>query len=628
MFPGMTFRATPFLLALALALAAPPASAQVIPVEGRWRVLIRAAEPGRESLRGELRLVDSAGGLRGTLRLESDSGPPLALTRTRRPAPDSLELDRLGQGPLALAGRWNGVAWRGEVSRAGRLLGAWEAVAIGEAQEFYPAPPTFLLHQLILGSPAHGIEVPGPWHGAARARLGADPAAGLAALHAEAAARAATAAVPRERLTLDGERWMLGLVDRGRWRDALARDLARLGARLDGAHRARFDALFEPGSGWVTDLHDAALRAARRRRPDASWSDWAPGLVAAGLALPGADVPGLMEAAWRLWTLGDADTAAFRLRLEAVRATDPAGGGIPSLLQAYAQAAAWHLGATAFLAGILDPAGERGELALAPLGHPGTIVAGALDTALAAGLVRPANWEGERWLARHGPVGLGRAVARLEPEYGEAASMDLGQGRITLTTPGAESRAGRLGLAQAVRYDAGEAPLLVALRVVMERERGRALAAWRAGAGLSRAGTMILLPDPPPHLLAGLAELAADRSAEGLPLLEAFLALRRATAATDDPRSPDVVGHALLLVLAEALGRPDPGALRAAAVALGTDRRGVEQRPELAQAWAAWRDAPPLALPSARGPQLVPELRFAVEGGEPHVTGMRVHAIE
>lgn len=613
---------------LALALAATPSSAQVIPVEGRWRVLIHAQDPRVESLRGELRLADTAGGLQGTLRLESDSGPPLALSRARRPAPDSLELERLGQGPLALAGRWNGIAWRGEVARGGRMLGHWEAVAIGEAEEFYPAPPTFLLDQLILGSPAHGIEVAGPWHGAATAWLGPEPATLMAARHAEAAGRAGAPAVAPGRLAHDGDRWLLGLVDRDRWREALARDLARLGARLDGRARERFDALFEPGAGWVTDLHDAAMRAARRRRPDAGWSDWAPGLVAAGLAPPGADAPALMEAAWRLWTLGDADTAAFRLRLEAVRATDPAGGGIPALLQAYAHAAAWHLGATAFLAGMLDPGAERGALALAPLGHPGTVVAGTLDTALAAALVRPANWEGEEWLARHGTAGLGRAITRLEPEYGEAASMDLGQGRITLTTPGVESRAGRLGLAPVVRYDAGEAPLLAAARVVMERERARALSAWRGGPGLTRAGTMVLLPDPPLHLVAGLAGLAADRSAAGLPFLAASLALRRAVSAVGDPRSPDVLGHALIVVLAEALGEPALDRLRSAALALVPAREAVGQQPGLARAWAAWRDAAPLVLPSARGPQLVPELRFVIEGGEPHVAGMRVHAIE
>jgi hypothetical protein len=63
-------------------------------------------------------------------------------------------------------------------------------------------------------------------------------------------------------------------------------------------------------------------------------------------------------------------------------------------------------------------------------------------------------------------------------------------------------------------------------------------------------------------------------------------------------------------------------------VALGSARGGVEQQPALARAWATWRDAAPLVLPSARGPQLVPELRFAIEGGEPHVAGMRIHAIE
>src|SRR5690606_40103649 len=100
--------------------------------------------------------------------------------------------------------------------------------------------PTCRLRQLILGSPAHGIEAPGPWHGAALARLGAEPAAALAARHAEAAGRAGAPAVPRERLAADGDRWLRGLVDRDRWRGALARYLARISVETARPSRAPY----------------------------------------------------------------------------------------------------------------------------------------------------------------------------------------------------------------------------------------------------------------------------------------------------------------------------------------------------------------------------------------------------
>ncbi len=588
-----------------LALGAAPLAAQVIPAEGRWRVLIHATDPDAESMRGELRLADSAGVLSGTLRLETDSGPPLPLSRARRPAPDSIDLERLAQGPLALVGRWNGIAWAGPVTRAGRTLGRWEAVALDEGEEFYPAPPSFILRQTLLGSPARATRVPGPWLAAARARL--------------------DSLVRREE---HGERWLLGLVERREWRDGLARDLARLRSRVEGEEQARFDALFGSPAGWVVDLHDAALLAARRRRPTAASSDWAPALAASGLAPPGAGEPELLEAAWRLWSLADADSAAFRLRLEAVRAADPSGGGLPAMLQAYEQAAAWHLEATAFLARLLDPVREPARLALAPIGAPGTLPAGALDPALAGRLVVPANWEGEGWLARHGAAGLTRAISRLVPEYGEAAVVDLGEGRLTLAEPAAELRDGRLGVTRTVRYDPGEAPLLAALRVVAEMERARLLTAWWARPAAEPAGTTIFLPDPEPHLADGMAELAADFAADGLPWAARANATRRALVADRAVAERSALGLALVRALADGLGHTALDQTREVVAGLGYDWSALATRPALARACVELRDAPAGELPPGRGPMLLPELHFEVESGAPRVTAVRVHSFQ
>src|SRR5690606_35285120 len=78
-----------------------------------------------------------------------------------------------------------------------------------------------------------------------------------------------------------------------------------------------------------------------------------------------------------------------------------------------------------------------------------------------------------------------------------------------------------------------------------------------------RAGTMVLLPDPPPHVVAGLDELAADRAAGGLPLLAASLALRRGGAAAVGPPAPGRLGPPRLPTPAQARGGPPPDQLRA-----------------------------------------------------------------
>jgi hypothetical protein len=622
MFNRMT-RRIPALLLPALLLSI-PAAAQDVPVEGRWRLLVHDDSGRVEALRGELRLADSAGALRGTLRIESDTGAPLPLSAVRRPARDSIELERVIQGPLSLVGGWNGIAWRGTIARGGRVLGRWEAVPLRPDEEYYPASPAFVLHQLILGTPARTVAAPGSWLAAARDRLGPDPAATFAARHAEAAGEAGAPAVPAADIAEHGVAWLLGLRDRAAWRDAHARDLDRLRQRLDPVARRRFDALFEPSTGWITDLHDAAMRAMRRRSARAEWRDVAPGLVAAGLAAPGSEEPALLEAAWRLWSLGESDTAAFRLRLEAVRASVPSGGGIPLLLQAYEQAAAWHLGATALLDSLLAPASGRGPLALEALGTPGAAAAPEVDSVLAADLVRAANWEGESWLRRHGVAGLSRALGRMAPQYGEAASVDLGQGRVALTTPAAEVAGGALGLGSTVAYDPGEAPLLVATRVLMERERARLLAEWRAGSGVSRAEGIRLLPDPERHLGAGLADRSVDLAADGLPFLQAAVALRRAIEAARDPSASAVLGRALVAALAEGLDHASLDLTRTEIVAIGYDWSGVAERPALAREWRRWRSTPPEALPAGRGPVLVPELRFTLDGTNPTVTHIRV----
>ena len=593
------------LLLASTAAAQPPAS-----FARRWRILLHPADPAAEPLRGELRLQDSAGGLVGTLRLESDSGPPLPLSSLRFPATDSIEFDRTAGGDWMFTGvrRMGTATWAGSVRRGGRPAGRWEADSLGADREYYPAVPRFRLRQTVLGTRDQPVVAPGSW-------------------------LAAATVFKWEAVEMrDAERWLLGLEDRRAWREDLVRDLAAVRTRLDSAARRRFDGLFEPDRGWIADLHDAALRSVRGRgRPGAGWEAWRPALTGAGLLPAGAgpDEAAVIEAAWRLWVLGTVDSAAQRVRLEAIRPFD-AAGEVELLLHGYRQAAVWHVAATAFLADALDPAGEGPSIPveLEVTGRPGAEGYVALDPVLAAALVAPENWEGERWLERRGASGLARVLRRVEPTYGDAASVELGDARFGLTTPAAEAArsAGTFGTATVVRYDPSEPPLFAALRTVVERERIRVYIAWRSGPGLRASKEMRLLLDPEPHLAAGQAERAADLAlaARDLPATRRAVALRRSIALARDAAGDGVIGGPLVAALAAASGDPPLAETRADVVRIGYDWQGVPRRPGPARAWSRWRDQPERALAPGRGPQLIPEITFVVEDGLPHIADVRV----
>ena len=593
-----------FLLA-STASAQPPAS-----LARRWRILVHPADQSAEPLRGELRLQDSAGALVGTLRLESDSGPPLPLSSLRFPESDSIEFDRTAGGNWVFAGvRRTGTAtWAGSVQRGGRPAGRWEADSLGADREYYPAIPRFLLRQTILGTRDRPVVAPGPWLAAAEEF------------------KWAPVEMP------DAERWLQGFRERRRWRDDLVRDLSALRARLDPVARRRFDGLFEPDRGWIADLHDAALRSVRGRgRPGAGWEGWRPALTGAGLLPAGAnqEEAAVIEAAWALWVLGAVDSAAQRVRLEAIRPFD-AAGDVELLLHGYRQAAVWHVAATAFLADVLDPAGEAPSIPveLEVTGRPGATGYLALDPVLAAALVEPGNWEGERWLERRGASGLARVLRRVEPTYGDAASVEMGDARFELTTPAAEAGrpAGTFGTASVVRYDPGEPPLFAAIRAVVERERVRVHAAWRAGPGFQASKEMRLLLDPEPHLSAGQAERAADVALAtwDFPSARRAVAVRRSIALARDAAGDGVIGGPLIAALAAASGGPPLAETRADIVRIGYDWEAVPRRSGLAKAWSRWRDRPGRALAPGRGPQLIPEIIFVVEDGLPHIADVRV----
>jgi hypothetical protein len=585
--------------------AQPPAS-----FARRWRILVHPADPSAEPLRGELRLQDSAGALTGTLRLESDSGAPIPLSSLRFPASDSIEFDRMAGGDWAFFGiRRTGTAtWAGNVRRGGRPAGRWEADSLGADREFYPAIPRFMLHQTILGTRDRPVRAPGSWLGAAEQF------------------KWETVEAP------DAERWLMGFEERDRWREGIVRDLAALRGRLDAAARRRFDGLFEPERGWIADLHDAALRSVRGRgRPGAGWEAWRPALAGAGLVAAGTDRDdaAVMEAAYRLWVLGTVDSAAQRARLDAIRPFDVAGD-MELLLYGYRQAAVWHVAATSFLAGVLDPADEAASIPveIEVTGRPRAAGHVALEAALATALVQAVNWEGERWLERRGPSGLARVLRRVAPDYGDAASVELGGARFELTTPAAEAEraAGSFGPASVVRYDPGEPPLFAALRAIVERERIRVHTAWRAGPGVRSADEMRLLLDPEPHLTAGQAERAADLALAtwDLPSVRHAVAVRRSIAAAQDAAGDGVIGGPLVAALARATGDPTLGETRADVVRIGYEWEAVPRRPGPARAWSRWQDRPSRTLAPGRGPQLIPEITFVVEDGLPHVAEVRV----
>ena len=204
--------------------------------------------------------------------------------------------------------------------------------------------------------------------------------------------------------------------------------LATIRAVLPPASQTAFDALFRPRGAWLVDLHDAALDAARRRIPNASWEATRPALAAAGL-LP-SDLPPdaalLPLAVYRLAVLRARDSAAY----EAARERLALGGQEPAritgaLLDGYREAAPWQGQAVAFLltapwvdaggahtslAGLVAAAWGRPDLAVPVIrprffGYPEAVPRVGTPGAVVDRLVAPENWAAEQWVARHGAAG-------------------------------------------------------------------------------------------------------------------------------------------------------------------------------------------------------------------------------
>jgi len=649
--------------------AASAAAASAAAVHGRWRLLLQGGAVPR--LQGELRLGPNGD---GTLLLETSDSAPLVLRDVRVAGGEVAFVAPLAAAPLRFTGRLGagrrleGQAVPGDAP-AGEPPLRWSATRLAEAIEFYPATPAFTLRQIVAGRRDGELVVPGSWLGAARAG-GHVPAVAVDA-YAAAARAAGLTPLLGDSLARLGQTFAMGAYRRAELLDASRRTLEAIGAGLgDPRARARFDMLFRRRGAWIVDLHDAALVAARQRRPQTSWEAAAPALRAVGwLRANGADtadVDAVPLALYRLAALAERDTQGWRaLRAELQRADPGAGAAAVALVEGYEVGRVWYVEALRFFAEMPwvpadTPRGRArslgdlvrefwGDSALrAPalgtrfFGYPQAAPRAGVSAALFERLVVPENHTARLWLERHGRAGLLAVLRRLDADPPLQALADAGGETYRLTSvrrQASESVNGFLEPADVVLVDPSYVPLLALGTVVHEwqhlvfERRRHAASAPAAGP----AGEVVTLAPGDPLLDEGAAEWGAEvvlaPAARRWPLVGLGELMKRARMArqaqdagaageTGEADGGHLTGYLLVRALADAV----PERERVLRLLVEADDAGevLLREPALGRAWARHRGTADRVVRDPSRRFVIPETRFTVEDGQPDLVGTRL----
>ncbi|HEU4700250.1 MAG TPA: hypothetical protein VFS40_13785 [Gemmatimonadales bacterium] len=643
------------------------ASPAVARVAGRWLLVLEGGPvPG---LRGELRLAPGAGdglagALRGTLAMASRDSAPLALAEARVDAGGRLEFLAPGDAPVRFTGHLVGDRLEGDALAHGERW-HWSATRLSEAIEFYPTLPRFTLRQIVAGRRDSASVIPGAWLAAADA-AGHTPAEARAD-YARAARAAGLAPIPDAALAREGLPYLMGGTRRAELAAAVRRTYEAVAAQLpEPRARAQFDRLFRPRGAWLVDLHDAALLAARRRVPDASWARAARPLVATGW-LPraaAADSGAIALSLYRLTAFASQDTAGYRrLESELVRADAAGAATVVALLAGYVEATAWYTEALGFFldAPWLADSAARGRslgdlmrefwgddtlraprLRTAFFGYPQGLPQFGTPDALADRLVVPENDAARRWLARHGHPGLLRVLQRLGPAGDDTVgapvtTVEIAGEPLRLTSvrrQARESTNGFLGAEDAVTLDPSYVPLLALGTLVHEWqhlvfERRRAALTGAAAAAVETDGGLTL-QSADPVVAEGFAEWSSETVlapvSARFPLVALGERLKRARMALVEPDDAHLLGYRLVCTLADprASGALPRARLLDLLLDASTDARRVSAVPELAARWRAWAAAPARRVSAPSRRVLIPETRFTVEDDYPDPLALRI----
>ena len=535
----------------------------------------------------------------------------------------------------------------------------------GQASRSYPSSgptslPRFTLREIVTGSNDTVSRIPGPW---LQAALAIRPESVAVAGYHKWAGLSGVAPIEGKALASERFHHVMGLYRREELTHAVRRTLEAIRSTIPGdTTLAQFDRLFRPRGEWIVDLHDAALAWAQGRAPGVRWDSARRSLAAAHWVDPSdsLSVEAVPRALYGLTVLAATDSAAFnRARADLLRTDSVSASATLLLLAGYSESQKWYTDVLQFfLTQPWVPDGGRGRGLAdyvredwrrnapsasdsgAPLpevrgrlfGYPQAVPHYGVPPALFHRLIRADNAAAEAWLTRNGQAELLRTLRRLPSGDTSLVLLQSGSETIRLTSLPRQSREslnGFLEPSDAIAIDPGYSPLLALGTVVHEWQhvlfRRRQLDSF-ARKQPRRQAAMLELPGIEPYLAEGFAEWSAARILAPLvsrwPILALGERVKQAALAREDADDQHSIGYALVRALEAALGNP---ATTTGLLLSNAEHPGrIASRPELRQAWRAYRRSPDRVFAVPVRKILVPEVTFTVEDGFPDVISSRI----
>jgi hypothetical protein len=616
-------------------------------VEGRWRVVLSDGSAGE--INGDLRLVDSAGHLSGTLLLETSDSAPVPLHGSVRQGEEGFEFFVAVRPEQRFAGRMVRGRMVGTMTRGHRQQ---QVGWIGErisGEGLYIPLPRFTLKQIVLGPIRPAITISANWFAALDAS-GLD-AASILRTYRDLAARSGVPAADEAELRSYSFLQAMAVWKRREVLDAARRSLEFVRARLDNdTLRARFDLLFHPDTAWVLDIHQAAAHRVHRKFPHVTWQAIRP-----ALAVPGVERQPLpIDAArdqwltYSLYVLSLVDPVRFDARMEDIRALEPeAAGALDRMLIGYGESMSWYQDAVRFL--LVTPWLEDGRalvdlvrevwpdadaaatfprIEARPYGRPDGTPGIAPPDSLVARILEPMNWTAGAWLADRGTGDLLATLGHLPEELGNTRLL-AGTDTFELTSVGQlrdRRRAGFLNEESVIFIAPGFQPIMALGTVIHEWVHILHQRAIPVEASVRDSGGMVWLASPDLIVSEGVAEWLTARVlaqvVADVPLVGLGDAEKLASMAMAGPNTPHLLGYLLFRLLQEY--QSDANRILSQAIHYGYDT----------ESWLA-AVAPGVPLPVAPSGanrtfplgtvrRLIPQVTFRIDGHSPVVEERRI----
>jgi hypothetical protein len=542
-----------------------PLAARAQTVSARWDLEIRGAA-GSEN--GDLRLDGTTG--RILLARDDSAFQPLQQLRIEKGHISFV----LARGRRQFDGVVTDTAMHGTVRDVTGNTSTWYALPLNPASTRWPVPPRVTVRQLVMGSSAVTVRVPGAW-----AALMTDTGV-IEREYRELAREAAVPPLGGNARAERAQRFVLGL-------DESARDASRtlLAAVVGGPASDPVSRRLFGGVDASTDLHDAALRRAPRYMSGFRLIAAGDGLQQLGELADSGDAAAVREGAWRLWSRMARDSAAVMARVDAlIRRDSQAGQAVRALLAGYDEAVAWWRDAVHWLLTspwLETPAGLRSpaQLVAAFWGADALPLPDILPVRFGDGaaipvvsalhigshLIRARNASAVEWLA--GP-GMQQAFDAWRPlRWGEIPLVvEVGGQPETVLSPWAQGEArpsAFFGDRDAIRIDPGFTPLAAIATIVHEWHHLIAAQHRLAGAhppALVDGPVQLRLLEDDPWLAEGLAEWATEETLRpagtSAALLRFMQAEKRLAIMVRNAEDPHVIGYRLIRGLASGRSMP------------------------------------------------------------------------